>query len=508
MTNGSWCESGLELDPLRKRPSVTRLHVGDTNASAELSLAVESYGARHGIELVEHLGVACALWFRRSGRLVLSRQVGAVADAPAVEGLLERPLADAFSEARRRGGAAEIPGRLPDGTRWRIRIVALPEGAMAAIWLDRQVATEAVDADAGPPSDAVDLAMPRRLMALATQVGGLVERKGNLRERAAGLQRALDREAWKLLGQRGVGLPVDLRAVPLTAKLEAIQARINLLIPGSVQSEWDIPPGLAQVAVPAPAVRYIVEALTRNAVVALGGKAGRLRLRGGVLDIDRDTSWHGPVLPAGTYVFIEVTDSGGGISSERVDHLANGREPGSLQAIGGLARGWNGGLRIRSSPGRGTIVQVAFPAHGIERNTSAVRKAKPSRPSALVVMDAGPVCSRVASGLELLGLDVVVAGDTAGGMDRFRERVGHGGVALLAVSDVLSDGTGFGLARRMREMAPTLPVVLMTDSPVDEVEDDLPDLTPGRVVPLQYAARMAVGAADMLLPRVRAPQSD
>ena len=205
-------------------------------------------------------------------------------------------------------------------------------------------------------------------------------------------------------------------------------------------------------------------------------------------------------------MFVEVTDSGCGMPTERADVLARGHEAGSLQAIGGLARGWDGGLRIRSSPGRGTIVQVVFPAHGIESKTASTRRvAAPSRRTILVVMPDGPTCAKVVSGLETLGLDVVTVDSIDRATDCFRARSSEGGVTLVAVTDQLPDGAGFGLVRRLREMAPTLPVVLMTDSPVDEVEDDLPDLAPGRVVPLQYAARMAVGAANMLLPRVHVP---
>ena len=70
MTNGVWTDSGMELDSSHRLTPVTRLHVGDAEASAELGLAVESYGARHGIELIERIGAGCVLWLRRGGRLI------------------------------------------------------------------------------------------------------------------------------------------------------------------------------------------------------------------------------------------------------------------------------------------------------------------------------------------------------------------------------------------------------------------------------------------------------
>jgi|GEM_PF-4209524 len=512
MTGGPWRGTGPDADGPHRYTPVTRLHVGASDASEGLSLAVESYGARHGIELLERVGAACAVWFRRNGRLVLARQVGAVAGEPDVAHLLDVPLADVFADVRRLGGALEVPARLPDGSPWLARFVPLPEGAIAAVWVEprptRSVpSTPVVEAK----SDPVDPGMPRRLMSIASHVANLADGSGKLRERAITLQRAIDREAWRLLGQRGEALPVDPRAVPLSAKLEAVQQRGLALIPSHIDTTIDIPPGLARVDVPAPAVRFILEELVRNSVAAIGEGAGRIRIRGGVLDLEQDTVWHDRNMAPGTYVFIEVTDTGEGLDDDHVASLVTGGVAGSLQAVRGLTVGWGGGLRIRSSPGRGTIVQAAFPAKGVQRATrSATPRAAPEVPRgrrcALVVMGPGQTRARVVEGLGATGLDVVVARDSNQAVERFRSRANMGGVALLVVADVLPDGAGFDLARRLREIAPILPVVLTTDNPVDEVEDDLPDLAPGRVVPQQYAGRMAVGAAKLLLPRVRTRQ--
>ena len=512
MTGGPWRPPGTDVDTPHRYTSVTRLHVGAADASEGLSMAVESYGARHGMELLERVGAACAVWFRRGGRLVLARQVGAVAGADDVPALFERPLADIFADLRRIGGSVEVPARLPDGSLWRARFVPLPEGAVAAVWVEAQASGSMPAADPAPvtesatPDVPLDLGMPRRLMSIAAKVGGLADGKGHVRERVVLLQRALDREAWRLLGERGVGLPVDPRKVPLTAKLESIQQRVEALTPDTVETTWDIPPGLARVAVPGPAVRFLLEELVRNSVAGMGPDGGRLRVRAGALELAQDVLWHGRPVAAGSYAFVEVTDNGAGIPTDRVEQLARGEIPGSLQAVRGLVLGWGGAVRIRSALGRGTIVQVAMPAIGVQRAEAAPAVAAPSEPSrraAIVVMPAGERRTAVVSGLEESGLDVLVARDASEATDRFRDRSGRGGVALLAVAHELPDGGGFELARRLREMAPVLPVVLMTDEPVDEVEEDLPDLAPGRVVPMQYAQRMAVGAARLLLPRVR-----
>ena len=504
MTSGPWRGSGPDAEGSHRYTPVTRLHPGAAEDSEGLSLAVESYGARHGIELIERMGAACAVWFRRSGRLVLARQTGAIAGQLSVDDLIEADLSEVFSDVRRLGSPVEVPARLPDGSSWRARFVPLPEGSIAAVWLEGPPSVPpTADAPTTAATHEFDPVTPRRLMSIASHVGNLADGSGKLKERAAALQRALHREAWRLLGERGTGLPVDPRAVHLTAKLEAARPRVSAIVPSRIEADWDIPPGLASVDVPAPAVRFIVEELVRNSVAAIGEGDGRIRIRGGVLDLDQPTQWHDVTMGPGSYLFIEVTDTGGGIDDRLLDDLIDGTIPGSLRAVRGLATGWGGGLRLRTAVGRGTIIQVALPALGAQEREAPTVPLIPARRCALVVMGAGQVRDRIADGLREDGLEVMVTSDSAQALTRFKERASRGGTALLVVAHDLPGGLGFDLARRLREMAPVLPVVLTTEEPVEEVEEDLPDLAPGRVVPHQYAARMAVGAAKALLPRVR-----
>ena len=277
---------------------------------------------------------------------------------------------------------------------------------------------------------------------------------------------------------------------------------MDTIIPTRVQATWDIPGGLARVAVPAPGVRFIVEELVRNALSAVGERRGRLRVRGGALDLERVSSWHQTRLPAGRYVFIEVTDDGAGMGADKLGSLVGDDLPGSFRAVRGLACGWGGGVRVRSAPGRGTIVQVALPVAEPPVLQQVVRRPKGQR-CALLVMAANERRQQVAESLAQASLHVEVAHDSETAIQAFKREASEGGVALLVVQHDLPDGDGFDLARRLREMAPVLPVVLLTRRRVEVVEDDLPDLTPGRVVPMSGAARMTLGAASALLPRVR-----
>ena len=149
MTGGPWRGPGGEPGDItgNRMAPVTRLHVGSSAASEGLALAVESYGARHGIELLERVGAGMALWLRRGGRLVLARQTGAVAGASDLNELLDEPIDEIFADVRRLGGPYQAAGALPDRTPWHVRFVPLPEGAIAAV--------KAAMIDAGLPYDVI-----------------------------------------------------------------------------------------------------------------------------------------------------------------------------------------------------------------------------------------------------------------------------------------------------------------------------------------------------------------
>ncbi|HRJ49086.1 MAG TPA: PAS domain S-box protein, partial [Phycisphaerales bacterium] len=117
--------------------------------------------------------------------------------------------------------------------------------------------------------------------------------------------------------------------------------------------------------------RQIVMNLLSNASEALGGKAGTIRVSTGVHVLDEAAlaGMHtgGGALP-GSYVFIEVADTGVGIAPEVRARIFDpfyttkftGRGLG-LTAVLGIVRRHAGAIDIDSEPGKGTTFRVYFP---------------------------------------------------------------------------------------------------------------------------------------------------
>ena len=73
-------------------------------------------------------------------------------------------------------------------------------------------------------------------------------------------------------------------------------------------------------------------------------------------------------MPQGTYVYVEVDDTGSGMGPQTIQHIFDpfyttkftGRGLG-MAAVLGIVRSQKGAIRIDSTPGQGTAIRVLFP---------------------------------------------------------------------------------------------------------------------------------------------------
>lgn len=121
-------------------------------------------------------------------------------------------------------------------------------------------------------------------------------------------------------------------------------------------------------------LRQIVMNLITNASEAVGSGVGSVTLATGVeactAESFADTVTH-ERLPDGPYVFVEVADTGCGMSPETLAKIFDpffttkftGRGLG-LAAVLGIVRGHKGAIRVRTEPDRGTSFRVLLPMRG------------------------------------------------------------------------------------------------------------------------------------------------
>lgn len=129
-----------------------------------------------------------------------------------------------------------------------------------------------------------------------------------------------------------------------------------------------VPPVMADVA----QVQQVIMNLITNACEAIGDQAGTIILATGARECDSvylDKSRLQEKPPPGNYVWLEVSDTGCGMDDDTVQRLFDpffttkftGRGLG-MSVVLGIVRGHRGALLVDSTPWKGTVIRVLFPA--------------------------------------------------------------------------------------------------------------------------------------------------
>jgi two-component system, cell cycle sensor histidine kinase and response regulator CckA len=266
-----------------------------------------------------------------------------------------------------------------------------------------------------------------------------------------GAQRAADLTS-ELLAYSGkaafVVEPMDLSA--LVAELVQL---LHSNISDRARLQLDLPQDLPAIEGDATQIRQVVMNLITNASESLGDDEGVIRLQTGAVMADDamlSRCTLNPGLPAGEYVYVEVTDTGCGMDDETRARIFepffttkfSGRGLG-LAAVLGIVRSHGGTLEIESEPGRGSRFCVLWPVS--DRPVTASEDDLFFDESAgdatiLVVDDQESVLQAVASILESAGHRVLNAGSGHEAVEIFQRRGHEVDLVLLDMAMPLMDG--------------------------------------------------------------------
>jgi CheY-like chemotaxis protein len=245
--------------------------------------------------------------------------------------------------------------------------------------------------------------------------------------------------------------------------------------------ELDLADNLPPVEADAAQIRQVVMNLIANASDALGEKAGSIRIRttsGKNIFADPPHA----ELPPGTYVVLEVADTGCGMTEEVAGKIFDpffttkftGRGLG-LAAVWGIARGHNGAIAVHSKPGEGSVFRVWLPARpgrtpdtGVVENTDQPLEALPVS-LAILIDDEAPLRNVTRNILSRYGVPCLEAENGRTGLSLALENRSKRPLVFLDLT--MPEMGGLEVLRRLREAAPEIPVVLMSgysaDTPYD-----------------------------------------
>jgi CheY-like chemotaxis protein/two-component sensor histidine kinase len=228
-------------------------------------------------------------------------------------------------------------------------------------------------------------------------------------------------------------------------------------------------PDLRAVEADAAQIQQVVMNLITNASEAIGeNESGVITVSTGVMKCSREylsTSYLDETQPEGSYVYVEVADTGCGIDEQTRARLFDpffstkfaGRGLG-LSAMLGIIRGHRGAIMIESEVDVGTAFRVLFPAVAetaqILTGPAAGKNTDDwmGSGSVLVVDDESSVRRAAARMVEQLGFDVLTAADGAEAIEVFAE---HGDDITCVLLDLTMPRMGgeetFLELRKMRQ---------------------------------------------------------
>jgi two-component system, cell cycle sensor histidine kinase and response regulator CckA len=260
--------------------------------------------------------------------------------------------------------------------------------------------------------------------------------------------------------------PVDLNHV-----VEEMSHLLSVSISKKVTLRYQLHEKLPVLLAEAAQIQQVVMNLVTNASEAIGDAEGMVSIRTGTQiygpgDLTRE--FPGQPLEPGTYLTLEVSDTGRGMPPEVQARMFEpffttkftGRGLG-LAAMQGILRGHKGGIRVYSEVGKGSTFKLILPAgagEALPAEAPGETQNWTGSGTILVVDDEAGVRIVAVDLLKSMGFDVITAEDGIQALERFRE-------SPVPIRAVLMDLTmprldGVETFRELRRLDPNCRVVL------------------------------------------------
>jgi CheY-like chemotaxis protein len=216
--------------------------------------------------------------------------------------------------------------------------------------------------------------------------------------------------------------------------------------------------------------------LVINASEAIGDKPGLIRIRTGVVKADEkffEKAYMVSELPLGEYIYVEVNDTGCGMSAETQARIFDpffttkftGRGLG-LAAVLGIVRGHNGALKITSEPGKGSTFKFLLPRPlapaQADESTSTGNAFASCRPGGTILIVDDDPCVRAVTAriVEQAGYHVLQAVDGRHGVEVFSEKQDE--IRAVVLDMAMPNLNGREAFEEMRRIRPDVKVLMVS----------------------------------------------
>lgn len=277
---------------------------------------------------------------------------------------------------------------------------------------------------------------------------------------------------------------VTEKHINLSTQVKELLDLIGSSLPSRAIVEYELDHGVPDIISDSSQIDQIIMNLVINAGEALPASSGSIRIKTHVEIFDEEavaqSAWSGKV-SLGTFICLQVQDSGHGILPEHLDSIfepffttkTDGRGMG-LAAVAGVVRANSGLMKVDSSAS-GTTFSVALPAATVAAPAPGKAPAAPTSPPGqyrvLVVDDEEAIRSLAGKMLESRGHSVVCAESGSAALKQFNDDSQSFDLVLLDLAMPGMDGVETFHA--LRELNATLPITFASGYHQDGLPEEV-----------------------------------
>jgi PAS domain S-box-containing protein len=263
----------------------------------------------------------------------------------------------------------------------------------------------------------------------------------------------------------------DKNIILLTPIVEEALKLLRASLPTTIEIRHRIEPSLDAIFADPTQMHQVMMNLCTNSAHAMGDKSGILNVELHNVDLDLKKAAQYPELNPGPYVKLSISDTGHGMDSATIDRIfdpyftTKEQDKGTgmgLAVVHGIIKGHGGGIRVQSTPGKGTCFDILFPVMGrqMESETEELKALPKGNEHILFIDDEETLIDLGKSMLKKLGYRV----ETRNRPDEALEAFGAAPDKFdLVISDMTMPGmTGDSLASELMKIRSDIPVIICT----------------------------------------------
>jgi len=263
----------------------------------------------------------------------------------------------------------------------------------------------------------------------------------------------------------------ETKPINMTPIIKESMKMLRSAIPTSVAFDQHIPDDACNIMGEATQINQIVMNMVTNAAHAMSKDGGLLEVTLEKVILQEEKPCFDWTLSPGTYVRLKVKDNGDGIEPEIMDRIFEpyfttkdvGKGTGmGLSVIHGIVKRHDGGIRVDSALGEGTVFEIYFPAleRMIEEEKEPDGEIKGGSESILFVDDEESMVDLNRQRLERLGYQVKGTTKPVEALEWFKTNPGQFDVIIADMTMPLM--TGDRLTKEILTIRPEMPVIICT----------------------------------------------